>query len=94
MSDRAGEQPIGQWPANRSRRYANDLAIGFNLSEVELCFGQAFAADGTTKSHSWILTTPVHLVSFGRAISRTLASYEDRYGRIPVQADDLPESRQ
>jgi hypothetical protein len=65
-------------------RYANHLDVAFGVSKVELCFSQAFDAGGNTTPSCLIHTTPVHLVSFGRVISRTIASYEDRFGRIPI----------
>jgi hypothetical protein len=83
MAERAEAGERKMWPPGRSRLYANDLAIAFDLSEVELCFGQASGPEGMTEPHSWVVTTPVHLAGFGRAISRSIASYQERYGRIP-----------
>lgn len=71
------------WPADRARPYSNHLEIAFNVSEVELCFAQAFDGAGQLAPHSWVQTTPVHLVSFGEAIRRTIDSYEGRYGPLP-----------
>jgi hypothetical protein len=70
-------------PAQRARRYANHLEVAFGVSEVELCFSQAFGADSDTTPGCIIQTTPVHLVSFGDVIARTIATYEDKFGRIP-----------
>ena len=94
MADDARTDTPDLWPAHRPRPYANHLEIAFSLSEVELCFAQGFDADGRAQPKCWVQTTPVHLVSFGRAITRTIAGYEDRFGRIPDAAGDMPMSRQ
>jgi hypothetical protein len=73
----------------RLRAYANDLAIQFSLSEVELRFGQRFGPGEAVGVHSWIVTSPVHLVTFHRIITATIAAYEGRYGAIP-EGDDAP----
>lgn len=72
--------------SGRLRAYANDLAAEFSLSEVELRFGQRFGPGEAVTVHTWIVTSPVHLVTFGRVIAATIAAYESRYGTIP----DLP----
>ena len=72
--------------AERLRYYANDVAIEFSLSEIELRFGQRFAVAEAQTVHTWIVTTPVHLVTFGRVIAATIAAYEGRYGVIPKGA--------
>ena len=75
--------------------YANHLEISFGLSEVELCFAQGFDAHGRTQPTCRVRTTPVHLIGFGQAITRTIARYQDRFGCIP-DADDsggLPQGR-
>lgn len=93
MSDDAREESPELWPASRPHPYANHLEIAFNLSEVELCFAQGFDSDGRASPKCWVQTTPVHLVSFGQAITRTIMNYEDRYGRIPDAAGGMPMSR-
>jgi hypothetical protein len=75
------------WPAGRSRPYANHLEISLSLSDVELCFAQAFGPDRPMVPHAWIRTSPVNLLSFGQAIRRAIAGYEDRYGRMPDDPD-------
>jgi hypothetical protein len=70
----------------RLRCYANDLAVEFSLSEIELRFGQRFALTEAQTVHTWIVTSPVHLVTFGRVIAATIAAYESRYGVIPKSA--------
>jgi hypothetical protein len=74
----------------RLRCYANDVAVEFSLSEVELRFGQRFGAGEALTVHTWIVTSPVHLVTFGRVIAATIAAYESRYGAIPESATDSP----
>lgn len=82
----AGERDANaQGRMGQLRSYANDLALGVRLSEVELRFGQRFG-EGVTV-HSWIVTSPVHLLTFRRLIVAAIADYEARYGAIP----DLPE---
>lgn len=71
----------------RLRSYANDLAVQFSLSEIEMQFGQRFGPGEAVSVHSWIVATPVHLVTFGRVIAATIAAYERRYGAIPVSDD-------
>jgi hypothetical protein len=80
MPDEA-DDPLPATPPGQ--RYANHLEVAFGLSQVELCFSQVFDADDRKTLSCLIQTTPVHLVSFGHVISRTIASYEDRFGRIP-----------
>lgn len=94
MSDDARQNSPDPGSQQRARSYANHLEIAFSLSEVELCFGQGFDANGRADPKCWVQTTPVHLVSFGKAITRTIAGYEDRFGRIPDAADEIPMSRQ
>lgn len=67
----------------RLRCYANDFAAEFSLSEVELRFGQRFGGGEALIVHTWIVTSPVHLVTLGRVIAATIAAYEGRYGAIP-----------
>jgi len=67
----------------RLRCYANDVAVEFSLSEVELRFGQRFGPNEAPAVHTWIVTSPVHLVTVSRVIAATIAAYESRYGAIP-----------
>lgn len=76
--------------AGRLRCYANDLAAEFSLSEVELRFGQRFGPGDALTVHTWIVTSPVHLVTFGRVIAATIAAYERRYGVIPEGTGAAP----
>lgn len=66
-----------------TRVYANDLAVAFSLSEVELRFGQRFGAELPPSVLCWIVTSPVHLAAFGRLIEAALARYEAQFGAIP-----------
>lgn len=74
-------------PAAPMRIYANDLAASFSLSEIELRLGQRFGADLPIAVHTFIVTSPVHLVTFNRVLSRTIAAYEGRYGAIAAPPD-------
>lgn len=74
----------------RLRCYANDVAAEFSLSEIELRFGQRFGPGEALTVHTWIVTSPVHLVTFGRVIAATIAAYESRYGAIPEGAGENP----
>lgn len=72
------------------RHYANHVEVTFNLSEVNLNFGQR-GGDGLITSTSRLLTTPVHLVGFARTIGRTIDSYQQKFGLIPdPEGDDMP----
>lgn len=82
------------WPTGRPQPYANHLEISFSLSDVELCFAQNFGPDAPIVPHSWVRTSPVHLASFGQAISRAVAGYEGRYGLIPGDPDGAPKRKQ
>jgi hypothetical protein len=95
----AGEEPDrADAPAEggreRLRCYANDVAVEFSLSEIELRFGQRFALAETQTVHTWIVTSPVHLVTFGRVIATTIAAYESRYGVIPTSASAARETEE
>lgn len=77
--------PAGSGDAEETvppRRYANDLAVEFSLSSCELRFGQLSAGGTEAAVHSWIVTSPVHLVTFGRVIQASIARYEARFGAI------------
>lgn len=65
------------------RRYANDLAVEVSLSTCELRFGQRPGDAQGPFVHSCIVTSPVHLVTFGRVIQASIARYEARFGAIP-----------
>ncbi len=71
------------------RRYANHFDVQFSISEVDLRFGQSFGSEGggTPAVHSWLVTTPVHLVALGRVVNAAIASYRDRFGPIPDAGD-------
>ena len=70
-----------------ARRYANHLAVECSLSEVEFQFGQRSGPYAAPLIHSVVVSSPVHLVTFGRAIQATIARYETRFGRIPDGSD-------
>lgn len=72
---------------SRLRCYANDVRLQFSLSEIEMRFGQRFGPGEAVTVHSWIVTSPVHLVAFQRAIAATIAAYEGRYGAIPASGE-------
>lgn len=76
------------------RLYTNHVSIAFSLSEVELQFGQVFGPGDLLVPHSWLVTSPIHLVSFGRAIALTILRYERRFGPIPVAAAPASDERQ
>lgn len=78
--DMRDQQPVPDEPV---RRYANHLSVHFSLSEVELRFGQCVNADTSPAVHSLVVSSPTHLVTFGRAIQASIAHYETRFGRLP-----------
>ncbi len=80
QQDGHSEEPAPDEPV---RRYANHLSVHFSLSEVELRFGQRSGADMGPLVHNLVVTSPVHLVTFGRAIQASIARYETRFGRLP-----------
>lgn len=85
MRDTEGEERDTIPAASPATRiYANDLAVAFSLSEVELRFGQRFGAEVPPVVLCWIVTSPVHLAAFGRMIAAALARYEAQFGAIPV----------
>jgi len=96
MPDEAPNEAARHWPHDRERSYANHLEIAFALSEVELCFSQEAGSGSDLEARHWVLTSPTNLVHFGRAISRTIASYEGRFGRLPESYDaaDMPVVKQ
>jgi hypothetical protein len=66
--------------------FVNRLAVQCDISEVALSFSQEGSASGEEAPRLTVATSPVHLVSFSRVLSQTVANYERDYGRIP----DLP----
>jgi hypothetical protein len=65
------------------RRYANFLAIGLDISEIDLRFGQSFGGAEAPLIHSWLVTTPVHLAGFQAQLDAAIARYRERFGPIP-----------
>ena len=86
-SHRTGEDEAGAAPL---RRYANFFDIDFTISEIELRFGQNFGAVDAPVVHSWLVTTPVHLVALARAVNTTLVRYHERFGEIPGSTGIAP----
>jgi len=70
-------------PDRPVRRYANHLSVHVSLSEVELRFGEDAGSDGRPMIHSLVVSSPLHLVTFGRAIQAGIDGYETRFGRLP-----------
>lgn len=66
------------------RRYTNFFEIQFSISEVELRFAQNFGSGHEAVVHSWLVTTPVHLAELAMAVNGAIASYQRRFGAIPV----------
>ena len=79
--------PKGEEAAPPRRRYANQLAVTFSLSEIELRFSQQGGPLGGSTLQALVVSSPVHLVTFGQAIQATIAHYERRFGRLPDSAD-------
>jgi hypothetical protein len=72
------------------RLYANFFDVQLSISEVDLVFGQSFPGPDGGRAvplvHSWLVTTPVHLVTLAAAVNAAIALYHDRYGAIPGSA--------
>jgi hypothetical protein len=83
MRDTEGEDRDAAAAGTATRVYANDLAVAFSLSEVELRFGQRFGTELPPAVLCWIVTSPVHLAAFGRMIDAAVARYEAQFGAIP-----------
>jgi hypothetical protein len=64
-------------------RYANDLAVEVSLSTCELRFAQRAGSGAEPVVGCRIITSPVHLATFGRVIQASIARYEARFGTIP-----------
>lgn len=65
------------------RRYANFFDVQFSISEVDLRVGQSFGPGDRPVVHSWLVTTPVHLVTLARTINGAISRYHDQFGPIP-----------
>ena len=90
-ADRSDDDPN---LARGERFFVNHLSVNFSISEVELNFTQQGGAIVEDTARCALTTTPVHLVSFSKTIAQTVASYEQRYGRIPeTVASDLADTR-
>ena len=63
--------------------YVNHLAIGHNMSEVVLEFGQVFD-EAKTSQQARLITSPTHLRSFHALMSDTIERYEDEFGPLPT----------
>jgi hypothetical protein len=73
--------------AELERWYANDLSVEVSLSTCELHFGQQAGSGAEPVIGCRIVTSPVHLATFGRVIQAGIARYEARFGAIPDGGD-------
>jgi Protein of unknown function (DUF3467) len=70
--------------------YVNHLAIGHNMSEVVLEFGQVFD-EVKARQQARLITSPTHLRSFQALMADTIERYEDEFGPLP---DVTPQEQQ
>jgi hypothetical protein len=69
--------------APASRVYANYLAVGHNMSEVLLDFGQFFGSGAPPSFHTRLITSPLHLRSFHELMGGAIDRYEEEFGVLP-----------
>lgn len=69
------------------RLYANYFDAQVSISEVDLVFGQNFPARAGAPAEpvvlTWLVTTPVHLVTLAEVVNSAITLYQGRYGAIP-----------
>jgi hypothetical protein len=68
------EQPSG--------RYANYLVVGHNECEFVLDFGQVYEATDPVRTHTRIVTPPMHARAMAEALLAALGKFEAAYGPI------------
>lgn len=80
-----GKEPeSNRSPVPPARLYVNDLTVDFSLAEFTLDFAQRYRGSGG-EVQSRLVTSPVNMVEFQRAIDTAIDSYDRRYGPIPRQ---------
>ena len=62
--------------------YVNHLAIGHNMSEIVMEFGQVFD-EAKARQQARLITSPTHLRSFQALMADTIERYEDEFGPLP-----------
>lgn len=68
-------------------RYANTCQVGFNEVEFVFDFGQVYEAMVDEFFHTRIVTSPLYMKHFSKALNQSLYDYENKYGRIPFFHD-------
>lgn len=63
-------------------RYANICQVGFNEVEFVFDFGQVYESMGEENFHTRIVTSPLYMKHFTKALNQSLCDYENKYGFI------------
>jgi len=71
--------------ATPAGRYANYFAVGYNAAEFLLDCGQGYGDSGNVRFHTRIITSPIYAQALFAALGKSLAEYEQAFGRIPEQ---------
>jgi hypothetical protein len=73
-------------PPDEAARYANHFAIGYNLHEIVMDFGQSYAGDPTVRLHTRLVTAPAYARDFSEMLRGVLDDYERSFGPIGAGA--------
>jgi hypothetical protein len=63
--------------------YANYLAVGHNVYEFVLDFGQVYAGSETRHMHTRIVTNPAYAKAMAATLTAALEQFERAFGTIP-----------
>ena len=66
-------------------RYANYFAVGYNAVEFLFDCGQCYGDSTNARVHTRIITSPMYARALFAALGKSLAEYEQAFGRIPEQ---------
>lgn len=63
-------------------RYSNFFKVGHNAFEFVLVFGQFYPENGNAQLHTRIITNPIYVKIFLKALQESIARYEKTFGEI------------
>ncbi len=75
-------------PATLSATYSNAAIVSQTNSEIVLDFVQIMPNDPRARIQTRVVMTPANAKAFLKALETNLAGYEEKYGEIPLPAQN------